>query len=138
RLSSRTSLVIGDVRDTVPEFVEKMQTAPLGFMSVDVDLYSSTKYVFRFFLLPGRKMLRRVTMYFDEVQFFFNHRFAGELRAIDEFNQESKGVKIDRWRGVAKERVFPESPWFESMYVAHDLEAISKVTLARPPAEMVD
>jgi hypothetical protein len=138
RLSRRTSLVLGDVKYTVPQFVEKMQPTPVGFISVDVDLYSSTKDVFRFFQSPGRKMLRRVAMYFDDVQFAFNHRFAGELLAIDEFNQESAGVKIDRWRGVAKEKVFPESAWLESMYVAHDLEAISKVSLARPPADMVD
>ena len=49
----------------------------------------------------------------------------GELLAIDEFNAESGSVRIDKWRGLKKRRVFFESPWLDKMYVAHDVEAIS-------------
>ena len=41
-------------------------------------------------------------MYFDDVKRIFNHRFAGELLAIDEFNAMNENVKIDRWRGIPK------------------------------------
>lgn len=78
-------------------------------------------------------MLRRVPMYFDDTHLFYNHRFAGELLAIEEFNRTNDCVRIDRWRGIANARVFPESFWLGNMYVAHDLEAIAKTVLKRSP-----
>jgi hypothetical protein len=134
RLSDRTTLLLGNVAEKVPYFVHHIQKSPIGFIAIDLDLYSSTRDALQVLLLPGKQMLRRVTMYFDDIDFFFNHKFAGELRAIDEFNSNNAHVKIDRWRGIAKGRVFPDSPWLKKMYVAHDIDAISHVTLNRPPA----
>ncbi len=136
QLAPRTTLVLGEIDQTLPRFVRETQKASIGFIAVDVDLYSSAKEVLRFYLLPERRILRRVAMYFDDTHFFFNHRYAGELLAIEEFDQESSAVKIDRWRGIANGRPFPESPWLQCMYLAHDLDAISKVALERPPAEI--
>ena len=78
-------------------------------------------------------MLLRTVLYFDDVDFDCSHQFAGELLAIREFNDQNDAVKIDRWRGCRKGCVFHENPWIEKMYVAHDLEAISDVTLDRNP-----
>jgi hypothetical protein len=80
-----------------------------------------------------RRMLRRTPLYFDDIDLVFNHRFAGELLAIDEFNQNNSDVKIDRWRGIRKHRPFPEATWLDKMYIAHDLKAIDAVTLMRDP-----
>jgi hypothetical protein len=134
RLSSRSTLIIGDIKTTLPAFIAERQAPPLGFVSVDVDLYSSTVDTLKVFTLPGKCMLRRVPMYFDDTDFVFNHRFAGELLAIEEFNQTQNGVRIDIWRGLWKLRPFPESPWLKNMYMAHDLEAISGVSQDRSPS----
>lgn len=136
RLGPKTTLIIGDVAATVPAFVHDAGAPPVGFVAVDLDLYSSTKAALQMLLLPQRRMLRRVVLYFDDVQAFFNHAFAGELLAIREFNAASHDVKIDRWRGLAAGRVFHESPWLASMYVAHDLGAINATTVTRPPEEL--
>lgn len=138
RLTSRTTLVLGDVEETVPKFVAAMQAAPIGFLAMDLDLYSSTRAALQVLTLPEKMMLRRVPMYFDDVRFFFNHKFAGELLAINEFNQLQPDVKIDVWRGLPDGRVFFENPWLRNMYVAHDLAAISKVKLSRAPATILD
>ena len=37
----RAHLILGDVEQTIPKFVAS-QPSPVGFVSVDVDLYSST------------------------------------------------------------------------------------------------
>lgn len=135
RLKSDTKLVIGDTRETVPQFA-KEQTIPIGFAAVDVDLYSSTVAVLQLFRGPNRNMLRRTYLYFDDVadpQASFLHRFAGELLAIEEFNDTSDDVKIDVWRGLRGGRIFPDSDWIEKMYIAHDLTAISATRLARAP-----
>lgn len=136
RLTDRTTLIVGDIKTTLPDFVSGRKAPPVGFVSVDVDLYSSTVDTLKLFTLPGKSMLRRVSMYFDDTDFVFNHRFAGELLAIKEFNNAQNGVKIDIWRGLWKHRPFAESPWLRNMYVAHDLEGISSASLDRNPAPL--
>lgn len=135
KLDQSTQLIIGDARDTVRPFVDGL-SYPIGFCSVDVDLYSSTKAVLAVFSGPNRRVLRRTYLYFDDVadpQASFLHRFAGELLAIDEFNQANSNVKIDRWRGLRSGRIFQGSDWIEKMYIAHDLEAISASRPVRAP-----
>jgi hypothetical protein len=122
RLYPNTHLVLGEVAETVPDFVAK-QSAPVGFAAFDLDLYSSTRAALQLFALPGRKMLPHTPLYFDDISFSFSHRFAGGLLAIDEFNREIDSTKIDRWRGVESLTSFPESPWLDGMYIAHDLAA---------------
>jgi hypothetical protein len=131
RMTSRTTLILGEVKDTVADFVRNQQHPPLGFVAIDVDLYSSTRDALQVLSLPGKRLLMHLPMYFDDVKRIFNHRFAGELLAIDEFNALNENVKIDRWRGITEGRAFPESDWLERMYVAHDLEAISKAHATR-------
>ena len=124
RLAPRTTLILGNVRDTVPAFVREANAPPVGFISVDVDLYSSTMQALQILTLPGRRLLRRTFLYFDDIDQVFTHRFAGELLAIDEFNKANTAIKIDRLRGFNIDRPFPERPYLRMMYVAHDLEAI--------------
>lgn len=131
RLKPRTRLVLGEVADNVQRFLEENQV-PVGFVSFDLDYYSSTKAAFPLLASPTRKMLRRTALYFDDIDFFFNHCFGGELLAIDEFNQSTDGVRIDVWRGVKKERPFPEASWLNKMYVAHDIAAINRFRPERP------
>ena len=126
RLTSRTTLILGNVRETVPTFVREGLAPPVGFVSVDVDLYSSTMQALQLFSLPGRKLLRRTFIYFDDVEMIICHQFAGELLAIDDFNKANNSIKIDRLRGFNIERPFPEKNYLKMMYVAHDLDAISK------------
>ncbi len=125
KLEERTSLVLGNVHDTVPQFVQKSHP-PIGFIAMDLDFYSSTMSALQILVLPGSCMLHRVPIYLDDVALMYNHRFAGELLAVAEFNAKNGRVKIDLWQGLANNRPFPESPWIKQMYVAHDLEAIGK------------
>lgn len=133
RLKPNTTLIIGDIASTLPEHI-RTKPDPAAFVSVDVDLYSAATDVLLMFQMPGKRMLRRTFMYFDDIDLPFNHRFAGELLAIDEFNASVGTVKIDRWRGIEKHRPFPDSAWLRRMYIAHDLEAISRVRLQRDVA----
>ena len=125
RLTARTKLIVGDVKDTLPRFFERFRPAPVGFVAFDMDLYSSTREALRIFTLADKQMLRHVPLYFDDIGHLFDHKYAGELLAIEEFNQASDGVKIDRWYEVHVGRPFPEQHFLERLYVAHDLAAIS-------------
>lgn len=134
RLAERTQLILGNVTETVPRFFSEFDAPPIGFTSIDVDLYSSTRDALQVFAQSDTRMLWHVPMYFDDIEFVFNSRFGGELLAIEEFNREHESVKIDRWYGLRGERPFPERPYLEKMFVAHDLAAVSNVMLERDAA----
>jgi hypothetical protein len=123
RLLPTTELIIGDVRHTVPQFV-KRQRWPLGFVAVDIDLYSSTRQALQVFCFPQSRILRRVFLYFDDIMLPESHRFAGERLAIEEFNAKNQTVKIDHWYSL-RDRIFRDHRWIQQMYVAHDLRAIN-------------
>jgi len=129
----RTTLVLGQVKDTA---TRSPIAEPLGFISMDLDLYSSTTDALAILIRHDVARLKRVSIYLDDAGEHYNHRWAGELLAIDRFNAESKSVKIDRWRGVRAGRPFHEAVWLDAMYMAHDLEAISATRLTRPLARM--
>jgi hypothetical protein len=133
RLGPRTSLVLGNVEQTVPQFFDDPGVPPVGFIAFDLDLYSSTAHALRILSLPGNRTLDHVPLYFDDTEHSISHRFAGELLAIDEFNRASDQVKIDRWRGLRGDRPFPEAAYLRKMYMAHDLRAISARVLDRGP-----
>jgi hypothetical protein len=134
RLTARTELRLGNIKDTLPVFVGE-DHPPVGFVACDVDLYSSSMDVLKIFSLPGRKTLRRAFMYFDDIDFVFNHRFAGELLAIEDFNGANPTMKIDGWRGLRRGRVFADQMWIDKMFVVHDLEAISNSLVVRPASD---
>lgn len=136
KLSSRTTLILGDVKKTVSSFYTDPSVPPVGFLSVDLDLYSSSTHALRILSMPEKRTLDHVAIYFDDVAESLNHRFAGELLAIEEFNDRNAHVKIDQWRGLRKGRPFPEAWFHERMYMAHDLEAISRRAIDRNPVKL--
>jgi hypothetical protein len=133
KLLPSTSLILGEVRETV---MTQLFTAPIGFIAMDLDLYSSTTEALRILTRGDVELLRRVAIYSDDVKGPYTHRFAGELLAIQEFNLAVQNIKLDHWRGIESGRPFPEADWLKSMYIAHNLAAISKVKLTRPDARM--
>jgi hypothetical protein len=135
-LSPRTELVLGDIRETLSPWITHVQQAPVGFVSFDLDYYSSTLAAFEIFAHPARRMLRHVACYFDDIIEFVAHRDAGELLAIRTFNAQQQGaLTIDRWYGIRNGRPF-DHPYLEQMFVAHDLEAIGDTVLARNAREL--
>ena len=122
RLLPSTELILGDVRHTVPEFVGR-QDCPVGFLAMDLDLYSSTMQALEILRLPNHQMLRQVFIYFDDILGTEYHRFAGERLAIEDFNHESQYVRIDHWYALCS-RIFRDYAWVRKMYVAHDLAAV--------------
>jgi hypothetical protein len=124
--STRTRVVIGDVRQTVPAFLVDAGALPIGFISFDLDLYSNTKAALEIISDPNRNILRHTPLYFDDIDFLMDHRWAGELLAIKEFNQEQHDVKIDCWYNIRADKPFHEQHIWDKMMVAHDLRAIDR------------
>ncbi|MDB6083978.1 MAG: hypothetical protein JWN43_1859 [Gammaproteobacteria bacterium] len=119
---SRARLVIGDVRETIREEVKSKQLAPLGFVSFDLDYYSSTKAALGVFAADGPGYLPRVHCYFDDVaanDLGCMNEHVGELLAIREFNAAHPSRKISKFEQLRLSRPRWEH-WQEKMYVMHD------------------
>jgi hypothetical protein len=119
-LSPNARVVYGDLRDTIDPFVASLTPeSPLAFATLDVDYYSSATHALRLFLGDARCYLPTVSVYVDDVHERTHTRFAGELLAIDEFNEENELRKLDVDRSLPFSRVFKHAEWLQHMYRLH-------------------
>jgi hypothetical protein len=126
-LNGRAEVIWGNIDDTVDSFSDTIDpSAPLGFISVDVDIYSATKAALRCLTKRPEKYNPAISMYFDDVAFFFANKWAGELAAIVEFNEEYELRKIDHDRSLPGHRPVKADGWYSSMYVCHVLDHDSR------------
>tara|TARA_B100001093_G_C26827449_1_gene1014675 strand:+ start:1461 stop:2339 length:879 start_codon:yes stop_codon:yes gene_type:complete len=117
RLPDNTQLYFGDIKNTLHEFYNDMQDGDvIAFISHDFDYYSSTKSAFSLFELPSLNFLPRTVMYFDDVQDIDDHEFAGELLAINEFNNSNTKKKICKLNQLRPLRIFKNAVWISQMY----------------------
>jgi hypothetical protein len=123
RVKGRAELIFGDIKDTVADLVASLdESAPLGFISVAVDIYSGAKSSLKALLGKPELYAPAVSIYCDDVRFFFANRWCGELRAIEEFNDENLLRKIDQDRSLPGHRPALNHGWYESMFVCHVLD----------------
>jgi hypothetical protein len=124
RLDGKAQIVWGDIAGTIGAFMADLKAdAPIGFISVDVDIYSGTKSALKVFDGPTELYIPAISMYFDDVSFFFANRWAGELAAIEEFNEQHALRKIDQDRSLKNgRRPGPLHGWYNRMYVCHMLD----------------
>lgn len=113
-------LVIGDVADTVPDFVSRLSPeSPLAFVSMDLDYYSSTKPALEIFRGPAQNYLPAVLVYLDDTVIETANPWCGELLAVDEFNAENTTRKIAPFPMLRMRRLFKNPRWIEQIYLAH-------------------
>jgi hypothetical protein len=115
-------LIVGDVAETGRPFLES-GAPPIGFISFDLDYYSSTRDAFAA-LLHGdpESYLPRVVCYFDDTvgpHFEMHSFFTGELLAIDEFNREQTARRLGKLNGLRYKLLPHEGSWIEGIYVLH-------------------
>ena len=116
----RAQLKLGLVEETVPDFLAS-NPAPIAFVSIDVDLYSSTMQAFKVFEEDERLLLPRVLCYFDDILGFTYSEFNGERLAISEFNATHSMRKFSPVYGL--KYYIPQkhrnSSWPEKFFFLH-------------------
>jgi len=117
---SKANLVLGLVKETIQGFM-KSNPAPVAFVSIDLDLYSSTLHALQLFEGSYDLLLPRVYMYLDDIMGRTCCEFNGERLAVAEFNDAHEKKTIAPVHGL---RFFlpPEyrqSMWTEKIYMAH-------------------
>lgn len=116
----KAKLVLGDVKDTLDSFTRD-NIAPIGFISFDLDYYSSTVEALKLLNQSNDLFLPRVFCYFDDCvgdDWELHSKFTGELLAIEEFNQKNEKRKIAKINAFRHRRIF-NSAWNEKMFVFH-------------------
>jgi hypothetical protein len=116
----RARLVLGLVEETIPKFLLS-HPAPIGFMSIDVDYYTSTVEVFKVLECGQNLLMPRIHCYFDDILGFTFSEYTGERLAIAEFNNSHQMRKISPLFGLKYFLPEPYSnqPWCDQMYMAH-------------------
>jgi len=114
---SRAELVLGDVANTVVEFTQGInESEPIGFVSFDLDYWSSTVSALNIFRQSPHVCLPRVWCYFDDIVAMIPD--IGELLAIDQFNDEMSQRKLRH--PYALRTNIPFRPvWANQMFQAH-------------------
>jgi hypothetical protein len=121
-LEGRAEVIFGDVKDTIGAFTEALDPkSPIGFLSIDVDIYSATVQALRCLEGPAETKLPAVSLYLDDVDAFFANDWCGELAAVHEFNAAHDMRKIGPDRSLAQ-RPEQRTEWYSRMFVAHVLD----------------
>jgi hypothetical protein len=116
-LPPETGLVVGRIQNTLPLWIREKRELPIGFVSVDVDLYSGASAICEAMgsadvgcLLPF------ISFYFDDALRYLTPRSIGELAAVSEFNDKYQNRKFDRDDWISEDRPFGERLWLKRMY----------------------
>jgi hypothetical protein len=115
-------LILGNVTETAPKFLARDKMLPIGFVSFDLDYYSSTMAAFEIFEGASERHLPRVYCYFDDLvwpEFALHNEYVGELCAIKDFNAahpDRKICPINMFRYMR----FHDERWNAQMYALHD------------------
>lgn len=113
-----STLKIGLIKDTIPAF-QQGDFAPLAFVSMDLDYYSSTVDALRIFSMHTSNMLPRVFCYFDDVFIRSYCEFNGPNLAINEYNAAHSDAKLGRIYGLRYSLPIKNWNWPEAVYYHH-------------------
>ena len=134
-LPSNAQLIIGEVAQTVPRFLQTLSSAePIAYVVFDVDYYSSTRDALGVLQDSEPAKYLPITLgYFDDIALDAHNSYCGQLLAIDEFNRASALRKIERPQFLDASRLYKKAPWLKHIFHIHVLDHVTRTT-AQPEA----
>jgi len=131
-LPANAQLFIGEIKDTVEPFLQSVSpAAPIGFVSIDVDYYSSTHDALAVLEGEAEQYLPRVPVYLDDVEHPSHNSWCGERLAVNEFNERHEQRKIEQHAFLRSYRVFRNARWIDHMFTLHVLDHPSRTALVQ-------
>lgn len=116
RLAGRATLISGDIRETFPEWLRRNER-PIGFISIDVDYYSSTAGILDTLEnCDPNSLLPISSVYLDDILCFGVPRCSGELAAVADFNRGNRARQFDRADWISEFRPYKEALWLKRMF----------------------
>lgn len=115
-LPNEVQLMLGRIEETFPRWLEEA-ALPLGFISVDVDLYTPSAAICETLGKVGvNRLLPFISCYFDDIQRYLTPVSVGEMAAISEFNQAHADRQFSRDDWLSEERPYGDRLWLKRMY----------------------
>lgn len=138
-LPPNAQLVIGEVSQTVPQFLQTLSgDEPIGYVVFDVDYYSSTRDALAILQHSDPARYLPITLtYFDDISLDAHNSYCGQLLAIDEFNRASALRKIERPQFLEASRLYKKAPWLKHIFFAHVLDHATRTTAQPAAAQQV-
>jgi hypothetical protein len=119
-LPGNCDLIIGPISETVAPFLERISSqAPIGFVSVDVDYYSSARDALSVLTGAPHKYLPIVPIHFDDLGDETVNPWVGEALAINEFNEKTEFRKIAPYNMLRERRICKNAKWINHAYALH-------------------
>ncbi|MGH8531799.1 MAG: hypothetical protein ACREV1_03480 [Gammaproteobacteria bacterium] len=121
---ARAKLILGEIGETLPAFMANSGVAPVAFVSVDVDLYTSAKDALRLLEGETKMLLPRIHCHFNDITGFTYSPYNGERLAIEEFNDEHPSRKTSPIFGARHyvPKPFANERWVDKLFMAHILD----------------
>lgn len=116
----KATLILGLIEDTIMDFI-RSKPAPVAFISIDVDLYSSTTHALQLLDAEQELLLPRIYCYFDDIIGRTCCEFNGERLAIADFNATHEMRKIGSIYGLRYflPGKYANAMWTEKFFMAH-------------------
>jgi hypothetical protein len=126
-------LILGELADTVPQFLQQHATekCPIGYVELDVDYHSSSVEALKLFEGNPRFYLPTTAVYVDDIHFVVHNPYAGELLAINEFNTQHEFRKICFYDFLEANRIFRRATWIKHMYLLQVMDHPTRLSPAK-------
>lgn len=122
-LPARATIKYGPIAETLDTLAGDLGADDvIGFVSIDVDYWSSTTDCLKLFDKP-LAFLPYTPVYLDDVNNIDHHAYAGELLAVAEFNASRPASKIVPMNRLRNWRIFKNALWLDQMYWFIDLRS---------------
>jgi hypothetical protein len=122
-LPAGCELHLGPLNATIPRFLERVRpNAPIGFVALDVDYWSSTVDALELFKDHPEKYLPRTIVYVDDIALVEHNSAAGATLAIAEFNQAMPRRRLEPNTFLENHRIFRRPAWIKQTMFLHVLD----------------
>jgi hypothetical protein len=116
-------LHLGPLRTTIPDFLRDIRRdAPIGFVALDVDYWSSTVDALEVLKGEADKYLPRSIVYVDDIALEDHNSAAGACLAIAQFNEEMPRRRLERHAFFENRRIFRRPGWIKQTMFLHVLD----------------
>jgi hypothetical protein len=133
-LPGSTELHLGSLSSTIPSFLESLpNSAPIGFVALDVDYWSSTAAALELFKDSPEHYLPRTVVYVDDIALNEHNSAAGAQLAVAEFNDAMPLRRLERHEFLKNRRIFRRPAWIKQTMFLHVLDHPQRHDLASLP-----
>lgn len=131
-IEGEAELVLGNINEQIESFKSLHDSdCPIGFVSIDVDYYSSTVDALKIFDFTPEYYVPLVHIYLDDVYLDEHNSRCGELLAVNEWNERNDLRVIEHNPFIRRRRVFKNAGYIGQIYFMHVLDSAVRSSIVQ-------